>query len=230
VLRDCTIVLLPGLDGSSELSRRFLDVKPAGSDVMALALPHEPFDSYAELAERLLPSLPSGPALLIGNSFSGPLALRLANLVPAAGLVLCTTFVTAPVPRVFARPLSLLAGVSPSALGASILLTDGDIELAEDLALAVARVPRHVVASRIRLVMNADATGDLARCTCPLLYLRATNDLLISERQLALIREIRPDVESRDLDAGHLVLQALPRSAWAHIDDFKARATARSVA
>jgi pimeloyl-[acyl-carrier protein] methyl ester esterase len=217
---------LPGLDGSAALAQRFLMVKPAGARVLALSLPREPCASYGALAQTLAPQLPDGPLVLIGNSFSGPLALALARLRPPLGLILAATFVSPPAPRWLGRPpWSLFSKLRPSALGASLLLTGGDIELAEQVTLAVGWLSPAVIESRVRLVLEADATDDLAACPCPLLYLRASRDAVIPDAEPERIRRVRPDIEVQLLEAPHLVLQASPRWSWHHIGRFAARCT-----
>jgi pimeloyl-[acyl-carrier protein] methyl ester esterase len=214
-------VLLPGLDGSSALARRFLELKPADARVLALSLPPQPFRSYAELAERMRASLPEGPLLLIGNSFSGPLALRLANLIEPVGLVLCATYVTPPGPRWLTAPAwSFVLEARPSAVLVSLALTDGDVDLAIEVAEAVRLLPPEVVASRLRMALTVDARADLEHCRCPALVLWASRDLVLGQAELELMRRLRPGARFCELDSGHLLLQSRPRLAWAQIAEF----------
>lgn len=215
-------VLLPGLDGSSELARRFVDARPGGTTVDAASLPREPLASYSELAERLLPSLPHEPFVLIGNSFSGPLALRLASVARPLAVVLCATFVRPPVPeRPFLDgPLSFLTRVRPPAPAASVFLTGGDIELACQVVQAVRCLPRDVLAARARMVLEVDAIRDLSSYAGPLLYLRATEDLVVVRDQLSSLRRARADLVWHDVEAPHLILQTQPRQCWRHVVDF----------
>jgi pimeloyl-ACP methyl ester carboxylesterase len=100
------IALLPGLDGTGLLFGPALDACPDGVRPVVLPLPDLEARSYAELADHLAPRLPKDePFLLLGESFSGPLALELAARRPdgLAGVVLVASFVTSPVPRGIGR-------------------------------------------------------------------------------------------------------------------------------
>src|SRR5689334_21645025 len=92
------IVLLPSMDGTGELFAEFRLMKPAGFEVSVIELPEEPL-SYADLERLIEPRLSQDePFVLLGESFSGPLAIRLAAKRPPnlRGLILCNSFVSAP--------------------------------------------------------------------------------------------------------------------------------------
>jgi pimeloyl-[acyl-carrier protein] methyl ester esterase len=75
-LVDAQIVLLPGLDGTGKLFKRFIAAAPPDVSVTAIALPPQALD-YAELADYAARSLPDGEGLvLVAESFSGPLRWR----------------------------------------------------------------------------------------------------------------------------------------------------------
>ena len=72
------LVLLPGLDGTGALFRRFARALPEGLTSQAVHYPaHDPAD-YDDLLPRVRLQLPQAPFVLLGESFSGPLAIRLA--------------------------------------------------------------------------------------------------------------------------------------------------------
>ena len=95
-----TLMLLPGMDGSGQL---FDEFAAALGGEFALSIVRYPVDGggYAELeaiARQAIP--PTGPYVILGESFSGPIAVSLA--APAddrcLGLVLCAAFARNPLP------------------------------------------------------------------------------------------------------------------------------------
>jgi pimeloyl-[acyl-carrier protein] methyl ester esterase len=212
------IALLPGLDGTGLLFGPALDACPDGVRPVVLPLPDLEARSYAELADHLAPRLPKDePFLLLGESFSGPLALELAARRPdgLAGVVLVASFVTSPVPRGIGRlPWTLAFRVRPPAWAVRFLLTGGDRALAVLVREATASVSSAVLASRVRLAATVDARESLATCRVPVLALAASRDRLVRPRSLAAIRRVRLDVEMRRITGPHLLFQAAPRTVW----------------
>jgi pimeloyl-[acyl-carrier protein] methyl ester esterase len=105
------VVLLPGLHGSRALFSSFVALAPAWADCRPLALPTVGGQSFDEIADAILPELRSLEGfVLLGESFSGPIAARLSARLEqkVALLVLCNPVVEMPV-RV---PEGILAGRS----------------------------------------------------------------------------------------------------------------------
>src|SRR5262245_48931485 len=101
------------MDGTARLFERFVRAAPADVSATSIALPPDRVLSYDELADLVRGALPPGELVLLGESFSGPLALRLAALVQPAATILCASFVRAPVALRLGASLSFLARVRP---------------------------------------------------------------------------------------------------------------------
>ena len=87
-LRSTEIVLLPGLDGTGKLFKRFIAAAPPECSVTSIALPMEALN-YHELADHVVRNLPEcKPLVAIAESFSGPLASALAQRRPIAARLL----------------------------------------------------------------------------------------------------------------------------------------------
>ena len=71
----------------------------------------------------------------------------------------------------------------------------------------------------ISALLAVDATEALETCTAPILYLRARRDRLVGRRCLEAILRVR-DVEVREFDTPHLLLQTAPVAAWEPITVF----------
>jgi len=212
------VVLLPGLDGTGRLFDRFEQAAPNVKSVRRVALPPDRVLTYDELAQWVLPALPSEPFVLIGESFSGPLALRLTRSVQPVAVVLCASFVRASaLARLAAVPLSFCLRIAPPKSAVSALMAGGDAELANDLVRAIASVDKAVLSARARMVLEADARADLAAFPGRVLYLQATRDLLVGNGQADLVRQTSQDSRVAEVDGPHLLLQARPVDCWRQI-------------
>ena len=119
-LESITVVLLPGLDGTGKLFAGLLSELPPALSARIVEYPAQRFLSYRQLIPVVKEVFPkSGPFVLVAESFSTPLAAKLAAERPPnlLGLILCNGFHANPVGRwsVLARPLAraLLLGFSP---------------------------------------------------------------------------------------------------------------------
>lgn len=217
-----TVVLLPGLDGTGRLFRWFITSAPPGVDVTPVVLPPEALQ-YSELAERIGQHLaPHSQVILVAESYSGPLAARLAALYPITALVFCNSFVAAPRHRVlalFALPLLFKVGLPTPILRRYLVGPDASPEVMNDVRKAVKSVPTAVLASRVVQVLTADETASFARCRAPVLYLRGTTDRLVPDASYLRMTEVRPVTLAR-VAGPHLLLQVNPRGAWAALSRF----------
>src|SRR4051794_32003699 len=96
-----TLVLLPGMDGGDRLFGPLRACAPAGTETVAVGYPPGPANGYEDLLPLVRAQLPTDrPYVLLGWSFSGPLALLAAAERPPRlrGVVLAASFVKTPVP------------------------------------------------------------------------------------------------------------------------------------
>jgi pimeloyl-[acyl-carrier protein] methyl ester esterase len=216
------IVLLPGLDGTGRLFKRFLATAPAYLSLTALSLPEET-STYEALAGSVVRNLPQGdPLVLIAESFSGPLAVAVAERHPVSALVFCNSFVNAPrsrglrwliLPALFMVPIPALL------MRRYMLGPDADDALIDDVTEVVGSVPATVLASRMRLVLDTDKSSGFARCGAPTLYVRGMEDRLVPDAAWRRMAAIRP-ITTAHVAGPHLLLQANPVGAWNAIAPF----------
>ena len=220
-----TSILLPGLDGTALLFEPFVVTAPSNVAVTCRPLPCDTPRTYHQLAAWIIERLPPGRMALVAESFSGPLALMIANRCPrVTAVVLCATFIEPPLNISPAWFPPFLWNQRPPSLLLSLLLTGGDRALARSMQHAIASVPGSVIAHRIATVLQVNAHDELAACARPLLCLRATRDRLVHARSTEKIRVAKPNAEFADVDAPHLLLQSNPRAAWDLIEPFLLRA------
>ncbi|HYM59704.1 MAG TPA: alpha/beta hydrolase, partial [Thermoanaerobaculia bacterium] len=183
---------------------------------------------YNDLLPIVLRALPhDAPFVILGESFSGPLALMAAATRPPGlrGIVLCATFVQSPLwirwpwLRHLVRPFAFRLYPQFSQVRALVgrYATRGVRMLAEE---AVAAVRPEVLAHRVRTVLQVNVIHELAACTVPILYLRGTRDCVVPAHNAREIGAIRPAVRFESIDAPHMVLQNRPAEAAGVITRF----------
>ncbi len=217
------LVLLPGMDGTGDLFEPFLDALRGVAPALRPVVVRYPVDRWlddAALVAAVREVLPVGePFLLLGESFSGPIALSLAAERPAGlhGVVLAASFARYPVRglslfgALAARvPLSLL----PKPLMSLPLLGDfTTAALRDDLHRAVGRVAPEVMARRARQVLSVDARQAVGRIDVPVLLLRATRDRVVPASASNEIAKRARRCAVIDIEAPHMLLQCAPDAA-----------------
>jgi pimeloyl-ACP methyl ester carboxylesterase len=226
------LVMLPGLDGTGRLLDRFAAAAaPAGVEPKVVPYPPDRVLGYAaleELVRRELP--PDRPFALLGESFGGPLALRVAAARPPGlrALVLASSFHRRPA----AGWLRALRPLAPAffnlplpAHAVRLLLGGGDApaDVVREVQAAVASVKGPVMAARAAEALAADASAALRGLDVPLLFLGGTDDRLLRTALPIELRLLRPDADIRMLPAPHLLLLRRPREAAREIEAFLRR-------
>jgi pimeloyl-ACP methyl ester carboxylesterase len=229
------LVLLPGLDGTGALFRAFLDVCPASFEATAVSFPGDRELSYGDLEQLVWKRLvdlsstsndASRPLVLLGESFSGPLALRIASRQPErlAAVILAASFVLSPAPTwIRYLPWRAIFRLPLSALRRWLAVRGKQRQLAVEMQRALRQVDPGVLAGRMREIFAVDAREDLRRCPVPVLYIYGTRDRLVRRGSRRRIAALRPDAIFRPVPASHFVLQLAPRESWGIITEFMAR-------
>ena len=155
-------ILLPGLHGTVDVFARFVAAAPDGFPVQCQPLPTEIVRSYGELAEWVSERLPPEPVMLIAESFSGPLAVLVADRCPrVVGIVLSASFVERPLPAFLAHVPAFLWRQPPPIALLNMVLTGGDRTLAQEIRRTIATVSGDVLASRAAAALNVDVRAEL---------------------------------------------------------------------
>jgi pimeloyl-ACP methyl ester carboxylesterase len=221
------LVLLPGLHGTCALMRAFAAALGEDAPVQFVDYPRDKVLDHAALAELVRPTLPLGkPFVLLGESFSGPVALSLAAGRPRGlrGVVLSTSFAANPRPGL-ARFASLARTVPAQALPLGVftfwLLGRWTTPaLRGQFAQVLAEVDDAVLAERLIACVQADVRELLPKIDVPLLYLRGRADRLVPPTAGDLIAQAVKGTRIVDLDAPHCLLQAIPAQAAKVVREF----------
>jgi len=212
------LVVLPGLDGTATLLSEFKSASMASfGSVTTVSYLLDKALNYAELESIASNALPKDkPFVLLGESFSGPIALSIAANPPPGlvGLILSATFAKNPVALL--KPFASLTRFAPvRALPVSILSwfllgSWATPQLKAALRAALYSVAPSVLRTRAAESLRVDVTSCLSNISVPVLYLRAANDRLIFSDSGDKILSAVPHAKLVSIPGPHLLLQAAP--------------------
>jgi pimeloyl-ACP methyl ester carboxylesterase len=234
------LVLLPGLDGSGRLFRPFLLQLPEWIEPVVVPYPSDRAMSYGDLVEHVRPRLPvDRPFALLGESFGGPLAIRLATEKPQqlCGLILCGTFARNPhlwipqVSRHLVHPVLFrlwpMIWLARRVLGLGI-----SSEIQHEICEAQRAVSGAALAMRLKEVIRVDVREELRRVDVPVLSLTGLRDWIVpgwngrAISKLCSSRQGACGFEETGFEAGHLILQGHAAQASSVVTDFVRRMAA----
>ncbi|GFE82907.1 hypothetical protein GCM10011487_49070 [Steroidobacter agaridevorans] len=218
---------MPGFDGTGALF---------GPLIAALSPHHRPtviryrdertFDDYIDTASAALPD--QGEAILIAESFSGPITLGLMARHPdkIRCAVLCATFIESP----FHVLTKLARFVPPAVFGLNLghramlnrfCVDDRCDPALMNQALAVIKsMPVAAVAARLNVLADLQVRALCRNIRTPMLILRATGDRLVSPSRYRQLIDELPGAVVKDVEGPHLLLQSRPRACAQLIDEF----------
>jgi pimeloyl-ACP methyl ester carboxylesterase len=219
-----TLVLLPGLDGTGKLFSEFIKVLGTGIDVQVVTYPTDEPLGYEELELRVRAALPrQGRYVLLGESFSGPIAIRIAATTPPglSAVILCGSFAKNPYPLLgWAHPLAVFVPLKSLPRWVRAPLMWGSRRTARAPLRperALAAVSSGVVRRRIAALLTVDATDALVRISLPMLILFARNDRVVPKAATRWLLARSRNAESIAIDGPHLLLQTRPQECAAPV-------------
>lgn len=221
------LVVLPGLDGTATLHSNFCNaVSSSFENVTVIPYPSQQTLDYSALVALVRKALPpTVPFVLLGESFSGPVALTIGADPPPnlIAVVLSTSFGNSPMPAL--SRLAALIRFAPvrtlprSMLSWWLLGRWATPELEASLDGALLAVSPTVLKFRAASALKA-SVPNLAAVTVPVLYLRATEDRLLSPSVGTQVLSSVPSCTLIDIEGPHLLLQTAPQSCARAIGDF----------
>ena len=225
------LVLLPGLDGTGRLFEAFLGALPPMLQPSVVPLPRD-MDDYRMLETHVAHSLPQGrPFAILAESFSGPLALRIAarGHPYLVAVVLVASFASQPVAWIPGFASHMMQALMFRLPGQLLLMRwllfgrNAPAALIESTIDCLRSADPAVLAGRIKAALTVDATEAFVRCPVPMLYLGGTQDRLVSPQTAVRLKAQRHDLECVILDAPHFVLQRSPEAAARAVAEFLSR-------
>lgn len=221
------LILLPGLDGTGQFFADFVAALGPEFDPVVVPYPIDVPLGYSDLEILARKALPGqGQYLLLGESFSGPIAISIAASRPAglAGLILCCSFaryprrtfrLLRPLARVIpvkGRPVALFRRLKSRGLISSVLQSR--------IAQVNETISSDVLRKRIEELLRIDLRARLQQIAVPILYLRASTDGIVPHRACDEIRSVVPTIRVIQFHAPHFLLQTVPREAAGAVREF----------
>ena len=224
------LVMLPGMDGTGDLFAPLIGALPLSYSTQVVRYPGHEVLGYKELEQNIRSGLPTEPYVLLGESFSGPLALSIAASKPPGlrAIILCCTFARYPhtalapfskllesrwLPQIAPRRFMPIAG--PILLGIS-----AQPQLTQMLKNSLSQVSASVMARRAREVLEVNVQPLLAHLRVPVLYLQALQDRVVPAQAVRLLQRDLPDMQVVRLAGPHCLLQVAPAASALAIQDF----------
>lgn len=215
------IVLLPGLDGTGALFKRLITCLPRPETVRVVIYPGDVQLTYEELEAYVVEEIPAGePVTVLAESFSGPIALKLAarpNVNVTAAVLVCS-FAARPLGwlgfLIAGLPLQLVLRMPlPESIIRRFLVgSNASDELISQTRAAVSKVGPKVLAFRLRMALTSTyCTGPL-QCKARVIALVSERDRLVGRTAVQSIRRACSGAEVYDIDSPHFALQAAPES------------------
>lgn len=220
------LVLLPGMDGTGDLFARFIPHLPQVLEPVVIRYPNEAW-GYEQLLPFVLDRLPvNEPFVLLGESFSGPLAISIAaqNLPNLQALILVCTFARNPQPLAikFAVNMKYLPPIFIQRIAVRYGLANGlkSQYLENEVIAAVQTLSAATIWARLNAISSVDVLAQLKQIGCPTLYLSALRDRLIPRSCLRDLIKYSRDLKVVDVDGSHCLLQSNPIQCAAEVTSF----------
>jgi len=210
------------MDGTGKLFDPFIRLLPQGTsqEKLQTVVINYPVDvrlTYEQLAVRVFAQLPAAkPFVIVAESFSGPVALLLAEKCGGnlRAVVLVSSFVRQPLSSLgtwIARlPWTLMFRLRPPLWILRWLLMDSTTPstLVREVREAIASVQPDVLAARLRDALRVDCAKVAHDCPARIVCLTAQKDRLLPRRN-----QMPPAAQVLPVSGPHLLLQCVPEAA-----------------
>jgi pimeloyl-[acyl-carrier protein] methyl ester esterase len=223
------LVFLPGLDGTGLTYGPLGEAMPENTRVTVVTYPAGQKLSCRELVRCAYEQLPRNkPLVLLAESFSGPITISLAASFPShiKGIIFCATFMklTRPfllVPTKYIPFVFLLRKPIPDSLLYFLCggkpFSDRLIPLFRQLEKLV---KPEIMAHRIRMLNDIDATTDARTLHLPCFYIQASQDRIVPARCVVPFKKYLSGLIVKSVDGPHGILQAQPEKCAEIIMEF----------
>jgi pimeloyl-ACP methyl ester carboxylesterase len=215
------------MDGTGDLFKPLLAAIGDSISTVVVRYPTAEALDYPALTQLARASLPlDRPFVILGESFSGPIAVAIASEAPPGmvGFILCASFVSR------SRPwfvlLTRLFGVVPIRLAVGLIgarrlmgrfQTPALRQLLRD---ALETVSPAVLRTRARAALNVDISYKLAAAKMAALYIQGTEDSIVPKSAAETFARLAAHGKVAKVIGPHFVLQCAPEQAARAIGDF----------
>ncbi|MCU7920646.1 MAG: lysophospholipase [Candidatus Thiodiazotropha sp. (ex Epidulcina cf. delphinae)] len=211
------LVLLPGMDGTGELFKGFLEYYEG--DAKVIPLPMAGRQEYAALAGSLIKDLPNEEFILLAESFSGGIVQYLLKHASdrIKGVIFVASFLSPPnrllLQMARRLPLQLLAGLPFSKYfhKAMFLGMNASDEFSDRFIQVLRSMPEQILKRRIKAM--ADMRAPAEKLEVPAIYIQAREDKLINRKKWLEFQQLFKHIVLYQIPGPHFILQANPSVA-----------------
>ncbi len=217
------IILLPGMDGTGLLFKPLLPLLSLPHEI--ISFPSAPNQTYESIYTHIKTRLPSEEFYLLAESFSGPIATRLAfdNIENLKGVIFVATFLSCPSKQLvwFAKklPLKALLKIPFSAYFIRRFLIGPEFPI-ELFYKALSEVSELEFKFRLSVLENLSEKAIKIKSNIRALYLCAENDSLVSRNHVSEFVSLFYNISVFDVKGAHFLLQSNPGGCAKHISKF----------
>jgi pimeloyl-ACP methyl ester carboxylesterase len=220
------LVLLPGLDGTGILFQWLTACLPPDIAVTVVRYPDDPSLGYDDYVDQARHAIGSQRVVVLGESFSGPIAIKLAASMPdqICGLILAATFLKSPWPPVLVRrAASVNPHRAPRFSRDWVLMGHYKrAEVSEQLDTILRNLTPGLRAARLQAVAAIDVRSDFDCVLCPVLALHGRDDWVVPPGTMRRAIASKSGAHMEQFSAAHMLLQTAPQLAACAIASFMA--------
>ena len=207
------LVLLPGLDGTGKLFTPLIEALPSSIDIQVITYPLDKKQSYHELTEYVKQNLPQEDFILLAESFSGPIAYRVALSKPKhlKSLILVATFLENPRPILSKVILSsgVLTLPVPTILTRAFFLGfSTNKKIIKLFNETIKTISPSLIQYRLKQITQLKPCTEKIKLT--ITYIQASNDNLVPSSSLRDWQKVCDDISVFKIKGKHFILQANP--------------------
>ncbi|ADU37436.1 BioH protein, putative [Variovorax paradoxus EPS] len=225
------LVLLPGMDGTGDLFGPLKEAMGPQAVIDIVRYPGREPLGYGELEPLVRAQLPTQtPVVLLGESFSGPLAISIAASRPPGllGLILCCSFARRPGPGLALMRAGLLdlsmhllhSKLMRAPMRHLLLGRSASPHLSDMLEDSLRKVSVAVMTRRMKEVQRVDVRDKLSLVRVPAMYLQALQDRVVPGRAATVIQQRLSMLHIVKIEGPHGLLQASPTASARAIENF----------
>lgn len=216
--------LFPGFDGSSRFFGWLEEALAPEIDTRSHIIPRTGPQDYDFLVKYFADEI-DAPCYLLGESFSGPLTILLAEAFPekVRGLVLSTTFAKTPFPPIIRDMMAMGAAWRnhmpfQKEFSKLFILQGADNPSAEEIEEVMGLLSPEIVQARTKACVHVDVSDRFAALSQPSLIINARHDRVIGTGDYFPRKPA--NTKTVEFDCAHLLLQAMPQEAADTITKF----------
>lgn|GEM_PF-4769550 len=193
-------------------------------DIEIVAYPENGPQDYESLTLRVKSLIGNRFVFLLGESFSSPIAIKTATLIPSQiqALILVSAFTKPPIPSYLIKLASRFRFSAIPIILKEFFLLGGSSpnEVTNKFRGTIAKCDDKVIKSRIEVVANCNVTAEFRSLKIPVLCLHGDRDLLVRKNSMLKTSEMQKSVKFKLVDSPHMLLQTRADIAGRHIIDF----------